>query len=78
MNKLILGALCAAGEGFMIYFLVQLWRDSRRKTPKPAAALGTAGRRVLEFAPMRSGGQRPNQSVYGAGEVERGASARGR
>lgn len=32
MGILILGALCIAGEVFLIYFLVQLFRDSRRES----------------------------------------------
>lgn len=37
MGNLILGALCIAGECFLIYFLVQLVRDSRRETRRLAA-----------------------------------------
>ena len=34
MGILILGAVCTAGEGFLIYFLVQLIRDARRESKR--------------------------------------------
>jgi hypothetical protein len=46
MGILILGALCTAGEAFLIYFMVQLFRDSQREQRQ----LHVGGRRTSAHA----------------------------
>jgi hypothetical protein len=50
MGILILGALCTAGEAFLVYFLVQLVRDSRREQQQIQTSGGRASSRTRQFA----------------------------
>lgn len=49
MGILILGAVCTVGEGFLIYFLVQLVRDARREAKRLRESAKTSSD-VPEFA----------------------------
>lgn len=49
MGILILGALCTAAEVFLIYFLVQLFRDARREKQQFHANQGHAPSRAPQF-----------------------------
>ena len=50
MGILVLGALCTAGEVFLIYFLVQLFRDSRREQQQLRLSARRASSRPRQFA----------------------------
>ena len=49
MGIMIFGALCTAGEVFLIYFLVQLFRDSRREQQQLRESGKRASSRVRQF-----------------------------
>ena len=49
MGILILGALCTAGEAFLIYFMVQLFRDSRRERQQLRGSGARASSRARQF-----------------------------
>jgi hypothetical protein len=80
MGILILGALCTAAEVFLIYFLVQLFRDARREKQQLRATASRTPSRSHQFARFEMA-QPVAKAVWVEGHWQRldadGASASG-